>query len=76
MTREEMEKSGYHAVLLDAYHFLRKYGKVEGGDRFWEDVAAEATAIAKRHEGTPVADLTNALLVCVCDELGRKGVKL
>lgn len=71
MTREQMEKSGYHDVLLDTYHFLRKYGVVEDNDRFWNDAATEATAIAKKREGTPLESLTNALLNVVYDELER-----
>lgn len=71
MTKEQMEKIGYHEVLLDAYHFLRKYGKVEDNDRFWEVVADDAASIAKKREGTALESLTNGLLSVVYDELER-----
>lgn len=71
MTKQEMQECGYHDVLFDAYHFLRKYGVVEDNDHFWNDVATEATAIAKKREGTTLESLTNALLSAIHDELER-----
>lgn len=72
MTREQMQKIGYHAALLDVYHFLRRFGDEGTNDEnFWDTVAMEARATAQKYKGTAVNELVNDLLLACLDEMQR-----
>lgn len=70
MTRQQMEKTGYHAGLLDVYHYLRRYAdRVDDGGTFWNSAATEAFNISRKYDGTTVSKFVNALLSATYDEL-------
>ena len=70
MTREEMERSSFHAGFLDVYHYLRRFAdRVDDGENFWSSAATEAFNISRKYEDTTVSGFVNALLSACYDEL-------
>lgn len=69
MTRQQMEATGYHAALLDVYHYLRRFGEPEDGEAYWNSAALTAVDIAERYKNTEISGFVNALLSATYDEL-------
>lgn len=68
MTTEEELKKVY-GMFTNAWKFYKKYAGVQQEDEYWENLIAEADAIAKKHQNNK---LYRDLILAAMSELERK----